>query len=312
MTSRGAKSGEPRRAYLTYTTTAGALHRRRHRRWIADDAGLGAQRRGRSARDHRGRQPDGRGDGSLGGSRRARSARTGTVEALPNFAEYPEKSGRVIPVIRIDARRGLANAPGASRRPVARWHHRPMRPRPTRRSSRTRPACSTSGTATRSTGSVRQSRRQAGGRAPRRAGQRAVRGRRRWFDPAALSARPVRSAGLRPEHAACRRLVDEPGGEHDPPPGRRHRTAPRASRHRALARLGRVVGRDARPRVRGALPGASDGDDPALDHDDAPRPTSTGSPTKPDGTSPRSGSGSGPASPRTNGTVTSSRPTTGC
>ena len=117
-------------------------------------------------------------------------------------------------------------------------------------------------------------------------------GRRRWFDPDRyrLVQLDQRGCGRSTPHAGD--LVDRPRDEHDPPPDRRHRAAPRPPRHRALARVGRVVGRDARARLRGAAPGAGLRDDPAVDHELRADPTSTGSPTRPAATSPRSGPGS--------------------
>ena len=119
-------------------------------------------------------------------------------------------------------------------------------------------------------GVVGQPGRQARDRAPRRTRQRQQPRPAQLVRPGALSPDPARPARLRPEHAARRRPRHGPVHQHDPPPDRRHRAAARAPGHRAMARVGRVVGRDARARVRGALPGARHRDDPAVDHDDAP------------------------------------------
>ena len=117
---------------------------------------------------------------------------------------------------------------------------------------------------------VGQPGRQAGGRPPRRTRQRQQPRPAPLVRPGPLSPDPVRPARLRPEHAARRRPRHGPVHEHDPPPDRRHRAPARAPGHRSMARLGRVLGRDARARLRGAVPGARERDDPAVDHADAP------------------------------------------
>ena len=113
----------------------------------------------------------------------------------------------------------------------------------------------------------------------------------------ALPDRPIRPAGLRAEPPARGRLVDRPVHQHHPPPHPRHRGAARAPRHRALARLGRLVGRHPRPGLRRAIPGAGDGDDPALDHQDPAIGRRTGSRTRWAASSRQSGRASGAASP---------------
>ena len=68
-----------------------------------------------------------------------------------------------------------------------------------------------------------------------------------------LPHRAVRPAGLRPLDAAC--LARR---EHDLAPGRRHRAPARASRDRTLAGVRRLMGLDARARLRRDLPRAGD------------------------------------------------------
>ncbi len=101
MTSRGAKSGEPRRAILTYTTDGGDYI-------VAGTAGgsptTPAWVHNVEADPHVTIEVDNRtGEATAALVRPDERDRLWDrhVEALPNFAEYPEKSGRVIPVIRI-------------------------------------------------------------------------------------------------------------------------------------------------------------------------------------------------------------------
>jgi deazaflavin-dependent oxidoreductase (nitroreductase family) len=107
MTSQGAKSGEPRRAILTYSKDGGDYI-------VAGTAGgspttpawvhnVESDPRVTIEVDNR----TGEATAALVGPDERDRLWQAHVAALPHFAEYPEKSGRVIPVIRI--------TPGATR-----------------------------------------------------------------------------------------------------------------------------------------------------------------------------------------------------
>ena len=83
---------------------------------------------------------------------------------------------------------------------------------------------------------------------------------RRFFDPEKyrIVLFDQRGCGKSTPYASAR-------GEHDVGPRRRHREAPRAPRDRALAGLRRVVGQDARPRLRRDAPRARHRARPARD-----------------------------------------------
>ena len=107
-------------------------------------------------------------------------------------------------------------------------------------------------------GGMRQSRRQAGGIPARRAGRRLRCESAAFLRPGALSHRAVRPARLRPQPPAC-----EPREQHDLGPRRRHRAAAHDAGHRALAGVRRLVGLDARPRLRRGAPGTRERAGPA-------------------------------------------------
>ena len=268
MNTTGAKSGEQRRAILTWSRDAGdyvvagtAGGSTTTPAWVHNLEAHPRRRRSRS-------EQQGRGDhaGHPLGPERDRLWDQHVAE-LPNFADYPKQTGRLIPMIRITPAEGLTRA--APARPTggiigrcATARSRRSSPRVGHARRRRRPVDLLGG--------VGQPGRQARGRAPWRTRQRQQPGQAPLVRPRPLPARPARPARLRPEHAARRRPRDRPVDQHDPPPDRRHRAAARAPGHRALARVGRVVGRDPRPRLRRAVPGARDRDGPAVDHDDAP------------------------------------------
>jgi hypothetical protein len=83
-----------------------------------------------------------------------------------------------------------------------------------------------------------------------------------------LPDRPVRPAGLRPQHPACRRPRHRPVGQHDQPPDRGHGAAARAPRRAAVAAVGRVLGGHPGPRLRAAAPGAGQRPGPGVGDDD--------------------------------------------
>jgi deazaflavin-dependent oxidoreductase (nitroreductase family) len=101
MTSTGAKSGEPRRAILTFTrdgddyvvagTASGAPTDPEwvHNVQVNPEVAIEAENRHFNARAR-----------VVDGAERDRLWQV-HVEALPWFAEYPEKSGRVIPMVRL-------------------------------------------------------------------------------------------------------------------------------------------------------------------------------------------------------------------
>ena len=99
---------------------------------------------------------------------------------------------------------------------------------------------------------------------PRRAGSRPLADAPALLRPEVLARRPLRPARLRQVDAARRAQ-----GEHDVGPRRGRRADPDASRDREVARLRRLVGLDAGPRVRRDAPRARDRAHPARD---LPRP----------------------------------------
>ena len=142
-------------------------------------------------------------------------------------------------------------------------------------------------------GGLRQPRRQTGARRPRRAGLRHAR-----RGSAGTSTRPHRvvlfdQRGCGTSTAARERPGRRHAPQHHRPPARRHGTAARAPRHRALAALRRLLGIDAAPRLRRAPPatGSRRSSSPASPR---PAPRSTGSTAASAGSSPRSGNASGP------------------
>ena len=270
LNSIGAKSGQERRAILTCSRDGGDYVVAGTAGGSPTTPGLGAQPRGARRRDDRGATPGLQ-------ARAPRVIPSGPerdrlwdqhVAVLPNFADYPEQSGRLIPMIRLTPAAARADAAARDddgiigRCATAR----------SRRSSHTHRGCSTSATASRSIGR-RPATRTASPRSRSMADPAAAAqpGRRRWFDPDRyrLVQLDQRGCGRSTPHAGD--LDDRPVDQHDPPPDRRHRAAARAPGDRAVARVGRVVGRDARARVRRAVPRARDRDGPALDHDDAAR-----------------------------------------
>ncbi len=100
--------------------------------------------------------------------------------------------------------------------------------------------------------------RQAGRVPARRAGRRLRREGAALLRPGALSHLPVRPARLRPQPPAR-----EPRAQHDLGPRRRHRAAAHDARHRALAGVRRLLGLDARPRLRRGAPGSRERTGPA-------------------------------------------------
>jgi deazaflavin-dependent oxidoreductase (nitroreductase family) len=103
MTSQGAKSGEPRRAILTYSRdgddyvvagTAGGSPTTPA--WVHN---VEADPRVTIEVDNR----SGEATAALVGPDERDRLWERHVAALPHFAEYPEQSGRVIPIIRITA-----------------------------------------------------------------------------------------------------------------------------------------------------------------------------------------------------------------
>ena len=127
-------------------------------------------------------------------------------------------------------------------------------------------------------GDLRQSRRQARARRPRRARVGLRHGRTGgYFDPDRyrIVLFDQRGCGRSTPHASDPAHRHE--RQHDRAPGRRHGAPARAPRHRALAALRRLVGLDADPRLRRAAPRARVGDrHPRRDHDAGDR-RSTGS-----------------------------------
>ena len=100
-------------------------------------------------------------------------------------------------------------------------------------------------------GGMRQSRRQAGRVPAWRAGRRLRREGAAFLRPGALSHLPVRPARLRTQSPARK-----PRAQHDLGPRRRHRAAAHDVRRRALAGIRRLLGLDARPRLRRGAPGS--------------------------------------------------------
>ncbi len=155
------------------------LRGRRHGGRLADDAGLGAQPRGARRRDDRGRKPRRPGEATvIPSGPSVTGCGTSTSRVLPNFADYPEQTGRRDPDDPDHARRGLTRRPTddgmIGRCATAR----------SRRSSHTRRGCSTSATGSRSTGR-RPATRTASPRSRSMAAPAAGahRAGARWFDP---------------------------------------------------------------------------------------------------------------------------------
>ena len=149
----------------------------------------------------------------------------------------------------------------------------------TRRSSRTTPACSTSATATRSTGRCAGNPGGQAGRVPAR------RARRRHARPstAGCSTRSGTGSCCFDQRNCGRstpqreRSRDRSERQHDLEPGGRPRAAARAPGHRPLAGVRRLVGLGAGPRLRRDAPGAGDRAGAARHLHPAPAASSTGS-----------------------------------
>ena len=107
-------------------------------------------------------------------------------------------------------------------------------------------------------GGMRQSRGQAGRVPARRAGRGLRREGATLLRPDALSNLPVRPARLRPQPPARK-----PRSQHDLGPRRRHRATAHDVRRRALAGVRRLLGLDARPRLRADAPGSRERARPA-------------------------------------------------
>ena len=103
LTSTGAKSGQPRRAILTFSRDGERLHRGRHGRRVADGPSWVPNLRAHPHVAIEAEGPDVRGRRARS-SMTARSASgcgTSTSRACRGSAPYPEQTGRVIPVIRL-------------------------------------------------------------------------------------------------------------------------------------------------------------------------------------------------------------------
>ena len=79
--------------------------------------------------------------------------------------------------------------------------------------------------------------------------------------------RAVRSARLRPQHAACERARDRSDDQHHRASGRGHGAPPPVSLRGSVARGRRIVGLHVGSRLRGGVPGTGHGDDPVGCHD---------------------------------------------
>ena len=107
MTSKGAKTGQDRTAIVTYHRDGDDVRHRRHEGRRRRAPRLVPQPRRASRGDVRSRQRQLPGRRARNDGRRApAAATTSTLGLYPEFAAYPSKTSRVIPVFVLEQRAG--------------------------------------------------------------------------------------------------------------------------------------------------------------------------------------------------------------